>query len=164
MLVREEEFFAAQPVPLSRVSGSLLLIAWESCALLSCAVRSWRVAAPALRLCLLDYCWSLHTTRHGVLVDRYDPEDIFARVLEVVEQTDRVLKALDRLLDDDQLYSQVRTDLGKLSRLTDTGAWATFHTGGGAPTPAFVQAPLRVELRRDARAGGQLVEACQAAR
>ncbi len=48
-----------------------------------------------------------------MLVDRYDPEDVFARVPEVAEQTDPVLKELDVLLEDDQLYQQVRTDLGK---------------------------------------------------
>jgi transposase, IS5 family len=53
-----------------------------------------------------------------MLVDRYEPEDVFARVPEVAAQTDPVLKTLDRLLDDDQLYQQVRTDLGKRYRYT----------------------------------------------
>jgi transposase, IS5 family len=53
-----------------------------------------------------------------MLVDRYEPEDVFARVPEVAQQTDPVLKTLDRLLDDDQLYQQVRTDLGKRYRYT----------------------------------------------
>ncbi len=53
-----------------------------------------------------------------MLVDRYDPEDVFARVPEVAQQTDPVLKRLDQLLEDDQLYKQVRTDLGKRYRLT----------------------------------------------
>src|SRR5260370_27230533 len=49
----------------------------------------------------------------GMLVDRYDPEDVFARVPEVATQTDPVLKRLDQLLEDDQLYKRVRADLGK---------------------------------------------------
>jgi len=53
-----------------------------------------------------------------MLVDRYTPEDVFARVPEVAEQTDPVLKTLDQLLEDDQLYRQVRADLGKRYRLT----------------------------------------------
>jgi transposase, IS5 family len=53
-----------------------------------------------------------------MLVDRYDPEDVFARVPEVAQQTDPMLKTLDQLLEDDQLYKQVRTDLGKRYRLT----------------------------------------------
>jgi len=53
-----------------------------------------------------------------MLVDRYEPEDVFARVPEVAAQTDPVLKRLDELLDDDQLYRQVRADLGKRYRLT----------------------------------------------
>ena len=53
-----------------------------------------------------------------MLIDRYDPEDVFARVPEVAAQTDPVLKRLDQLLEDDQLYRQVRADLGKRYRLT----------------------------------------------
>jgi transposase, IS5 family len=53
-----------------------------------------------------------------MLVDRYEPEDVFARVPEVAAQTDPVLKELDRLLEDDQLYRQVRADLGKRYRYT----------------------------------------------
>lgn len=53
-----------------------------------------------------------------MLVDRYPAEDVFARVPEVAAQTDPVLKTLDRLLEDDQLYQVVRTDLGKRYRLT----------------------------------------------
>ncbi len=53
-----------------------------------------------------------------MLVDRYEPEDVFARVPEVAAQTDPVLKELDRLLEDDQLYQQVRADLGKRYRYT----------------------------------------------
>jgi IS5 family transposase len=53
-----------------------------------------------------------------MLVDRYDPEDVFARVPEVATQTDPVLKTLDRVLEDEQLYRQVRADLGKRYRFT----------------------------------------------
>jgi transposase, IS5 family len=53
-----------------------------------------------------------------MLVDRYEPEDVFARVPQVAAQTDPVLKALDQLLEDDQLYRQVRADLGKRYRYT----------------------------------------------
>ncbi len=53
-----------------------------------------------------------------MLVDCFRPEDVFARVPEVAEQTDHVMKELDRLLEDDQLYRQVQADLGKRYRLT----------------------------------------------
>ncbi len=53
-----------------------------------------------------------------MLIDRYPPEDVFARVPELAGQTDPVLVELDRLLDDDQLYQQVHSDLGKRYRLT----------------------------------------------
>jgi IS5 family transposase len=53
-----------------------------------------------------------------MLVDCYEPEDVFARVPEVAAQTDPVLKTLDHLLEDDQLYQQVRADLGKRYRFT----------------------------------------------
>ena len=53
-----------------------------------------------------------------MLIDRYPPEDVFARVPELADQTDPVLVRLDRLLDDDGLYRQVRADLAGRYRLT----------------------------------------------
>lgn len=53
-----------------------------------------------------------------MLIDRYDPEDVFARVPELADQTDPVLVHLDRLLDDDHLYTPVRADLARRYRLT----------------------------------------------
>lgn len=53
-----------------------------------------------------------------MLIDKHPPEDVFARVPELAAQTDPVLQALDALLEDDQLYQQVRTDLGKRYRFT----------------------------------------------
>jgi IS5 family transposase len=53
-----------------------------------------------------------------MLIDRYPPEDVFARVPELADQTDPVLVQLDRLLEDDQLYQQVRADLAHRYRLT----------------------------------------------
>lgn len=53
-----------------------------------------------------------------MLIDRYRPEDVFARVPELADQTDPVLVELDQLLDDDQLYQQVRADLARRYRLT----------------------------------------------
>jgi hypothetical protein len=52
-----------------------------------------------------------------MLIDRYEPEAVFARVPELAEQTDPVLKRLDRLLEDDQLSAQVRGDRARRSRL-----------------------------------------------
>ncbi len=46
-----------------------------------------------------------------MLIDRHPYEDVFARVPELAGQTDPVLRHLDRLLDDDVLYAQVRADL-----------------------------------------------------
>jgi IS5 family transposase len=53
-----------------------------------------------------------------MLVDRYEPEDVFARVPELASQTDPVLVALDRLVEDDSLYQRVRSDLARRYRLT----------------------------------------------
>lgn len=53
-----------------------------------------------------------------MLIDRYPAEDVFARVPELAGQTDPVLVQLDRLLDDDWLFAQVRTDLVRRHRLT----------------------------------------------
>jgi hypothetical protein len=46
-----------------------------------------------------------------MLIDRYDPEDVFAQVPEVAAQADPVLKQLDILLEDDQLSRQVRAEV-----------------------------------------------------
>src|SRR5690348_14309036 len=54
----------------------------------------------------------------SMLIDRYPPEDVFARVPELASQTDPVLVELDRLLDDDMLYQQARGDLARRYRLT----------------------------------------------
>jgi transposase, IS5 family len=53
-----------------------------------------------------------------MLVDRYAEEDVFVRVPEVATQTDPVLKALDGLLDDDLLFTQVKADLVRRSPRT----------------------------------------------
>ena len=53
-----------------------------------------------------------------MLIDRYPYEDVFARVPELAQHTDPVLRQLDSLLDDDRLYQQVRADLGQRSPLT----------------------------------------------
>jgi transposase, IS5 family len=53
-----------------------------------------------------------------MLVDRYEAEDIFARVPQAASRLDPVLKELDQLLEDDQLYQQVRADFAKRYRST----------------------------------------------
>jgi IS5 family transposase len=47
-----------------------------------------------------------------MLIDASPQEDVFARVPDVAAQTDPVLKQLDVLLEDDELYQRVREDLG----------------------------------------------------
>ena len=53
-----------------------------------------------------------------MLVDRYPREDVFAQVPELAADIDPVLKQLDRLLEDDELYQQVRADFGRRHRAT----------------------------------------------
>ncbi len=53
-----------------------------------------------------------------MLVDCYAREDVFAQVPELAQEIDPVLKRLDTLLDDDELYQQVRVDFGKRHRYT----------------------------------------------
>src|SRR5258708_33670065 len=53
-----------------------------------------------------------------MLIDRYPKEEIFARVPKMTQRIDPVLQHLDRLLDDDELYQQVRNDFGKRHRYT----------------------------------------------
>src|SRR5712692_252658 len=53
-----------------------------------------------------------------MLVDHYQAEDVFARVPQMAQRIDPVLKELDQLLEDDALYQQVRADFGKRHRYT----------------------------------------------
>jgi IS5 family transposase len=53
-----------------------------------------------------------------MLIDKYQPEDVFVRVPELAAQIDPVLHTLDILLEDDDLYQHVRADLGKRYRFT----------------------------------------------
>jgi IS5 family transposase len=48
-----------------------------------------------------------------MLVESHAEEDVFARVPEVAAQTDLVLRHLDRLLDDELFFSQVKADLAR---------------------------------------------------
>lgn len=52
-----------------------------------------------------------------MLIDRYPKEDIFARVPKMTQRIDPVLQQLDRLLDDETLYQQVRHDFGETKRI-----------------------------------------------
>ncbi len=53
-----------------------------------------------------------------MLVDRYEAEDVFSRMPRMAERIDGVLSKLDQLLDDDEVYQQVRADFGKRHRFT----------------------------------------------
>jgi len=53
-----------------------------------------------------------------MLIDRHPAEDVFARVPELAEQTDPVLRVLDQLLDDDPLFQQIKSDLARRSPQT----------------------------------------------
>lgn len=65
-----------------------------------------------------------------MLVDRYEAEGVSVRVPQAAPRLDPVLKELDRLLDDDQLYQQVRADFAQRHR------WTLVH--GRHSTPAEV--------------------------
>jgi IS5 family transposase len=61
-----------------------------------------------------------------MLIDRYAPVDVFAPVPELAKQTDPELKALDVLLEDDQLFEQVKADLARrFAHTTDRGRHST---------------------------------------
>ncbi len=68
-----------------------------------------------------------------MLIDKHPSEDVFARVPEVAAQTDPVLKQLDVLLDDDQLYQQVRDDLGKRYK------WTLVHGRHSTPVEVILR-------------------------
>jgi IS5 family transposase len=48
-----------------------------------------------------------------MLRDRYDPRDLFTQIPNLCLQFEPVLAALDRLLDDDHLFTRVKSDLAK---------------------------------------------------
>lgn len=68
-----------------------------------------------------------------MLIDRYSPEEVFARVPELADQADPVLVQLDRLLEDDLLFQRVRADLVRRSRLT------AVHGRPSTPAEALVR-------------------------
>ena len=53
-----------------------------------------------------------------MLIDQYAREDVFARVPALAAEIDPVLRRLDTLLDDDELYQRVRVDFGTRHRHT----------------------------------------------
>jgi IS5 family transposase len=53
-----------------------------------------------------------------MLIDRYTREDILAQVPDTARHTDPVLVQIDRLLDDDVVFQQVRADLARRSPRT----------------------------------------------
>src|SRR6266702_1085271 len=68
-----------------------------------------------------------------MLVDRYQGEDVFARVPQMVERIDPVLKELDQVLDDDVLYRQVRADFGKRHH------WTLVHGRHSTPVEVLLR-------------------------
>src|SRR5258708_19695206 len=53
-----------------------------------------------------------------MVIDKHQPEDVFARVPELADQIDPVLHILDGIIEDDELDEQVRADLGTRYRST----------------------------------------------
>ncbi len=68
-----------------------------------------------------------------MLVDRYPSEDVFARVPQMAQRIDPVLKELDQLLEDDALYRQVRADFGKRHR------WTLVHGRHSTPVEVLLR-------------------------
>ncbi len=68
-----------------------------------------------------------------MLVDCYAREDVFAQVPELAAEIDPVLKHLDTLLDDDELYQQVRADFGKRYR------WTLVHGRHSTPVEVLLR-------------------------
>src|SRR5215470_4427604 len=68
--------------------------------------------------CAVGWVGDQRAGASAMLSDRYEPEDVCARVPELADQTDPVRVELDHLLDDDQLYGQVRQDFARRYQLT----------------------------------------------
>jgi IS5 family transposase len=68
-----------------------------------------------------------------MLVDRYEAADVFARVPQMAQRVDPVLKELDQLLDDDALSQQIRSDFGKRYR------WTLVHGRHSTPVEVLLR-------------------------
>src|SRR6266849_8830163 len=68
-----------------------------------------------------------------MLIDCYEREDVFAQVPELAAEIDPVLKKLDGLLDDDELYRQVRADFGKRY------SWTLVHGRHSTPVEVLLR-------------------------
>jgi IS5 family transposase len=68
-----------------------------------------------------------------MLVDSYQAEDVFARVPQMAQRIDPVLKELDQLLEDDAVYRQVRADFGKRHR------WTLVHGRHSTPVEVLLR-------------------------
>src|SRR5215472_4889528 len=75
-----------------------------------------------------------------MLIDSYEREDVFAQVPELAAEIDPVLKHLDTLLDDDELYQQVREDFGKRYR------WTLVHGRHSTPVEVLLRMLLLKHL------------------
>ena len=75
-----------------------------------------------------------------MLIDRYSKEDIFVRVPNMTQRIDPVLLRLDQLLDDDQLYQQVRHDFGQRHR------WTLVHGRHSTPVEVLLRLLLLKHL------------------
>ncbi|SRR6266542_4723025 len=67
------------------------------------------------------------------LVDRSQLEDVFARVPQMAQRIDPVLKQLDQLLDDDQWDQQLRVQEGSRHRYT------LVHGRHSTPAPVLLR-------------------------
>ncbi len=84
-----------------------------------------------------------------MIVDRYDPVNLFELVPKLKVEMEPELAGLDVLLDDDELFSLVRADLIQRWIPTRGGSGAIFHARRGNPEDARRQEALWVELRTD---------------
>jgi len=54
-----------------------------------------------------------------MLQDRYETDKLFDSILKLTNEMDPILAAIDRLLDDEELYQLIRKDLARRYRLTE---------------------------------------------
>lgn len=54
-----------------------------------------------------------------MLVDRYPPAQLFALVPQLMADFEPVLRELDRLLDDDEIFTRIKADLARRAPFAD---------------------------------------------
>src|SRR5215212_9152752 len=83
-----------------------------------------------------------------MLRDRYDPQNLFTQIPRLCLQFEPVLAQLDRLLEDDELFQQVKADLARRSPKTLTRGRPSTPVEGGVGHDHETELAARAAARK----------------